>query len=77
MDARLIPLEPLSQVCFVHDYVQLVFQDEGINIYNRALIQIGSVRVVQGESRFLRCARWLDRLTSRVDTEAACTYPRI
>jgi hypothetical protein len=52
MRDRLIPLEPLSQVCFVHDYVQLVFQDEGFSIYNRANIQVGAVQVAQGETGF-------------------------
>jgi len=30
MDSRLIPSEPLSQVAFIHDYFQLVFQEEEI-----------------------------------------------
>jgi hypothetical protein len=30
----LSPAEPLSQVVFIHDYVQLVFQDERLSIYN-------------------------------------------
>lgn len=33
---NLIPLEPLSQVVFIHDYLQLVFQDESFSIYNLA-----------------------------------------
>ncbi len=34
MPPDLKPLEALSQVVFVHDYIQLVFQDEVFNIYN-------------------------------------------
>lgn len=52
MDALLIPLEPLSQVCFIHDYLQLVFQDDRISIYNRTQIQVGSTRMSQGEAGF-------------------------
>jgi hypothetical protein len=31
---NLSPAEPLSQVVFIHDYVQLVFQSERFSIYN-------------------------------------------
>ena len=33
-DLKLNPLEPLTQVVFVHDYVQLVFETETLAIYN-------------------------------------------
>ena len=36
MQPNLIPAEPLSQVVFVHDYFQLVFQDDTFNIHNLA-----------------------------------------
>ena len=36
MAPNLKPSEPLSQVVFIHDYLQLVFQDECFNVYNAA-----------------------------------------
>lgn len=38
MDSRLVPVEPLSQVAFIHDYFQLVFQEERFTVYNRVAI---------------------------------------
>jgi hypothetical protein len=42
MEADVQPKEPLSQVVFVHDYVQLVFQNACISIYNPISVQIGT-----------------------------------
>ncbi len=39
---KLKPSEPLSQVVFVHDYLQLIFQDEGFNIYNLSEFERGT-----------------------------------
>jgi hypothetical protein len=36
------PTEPPSQVVFIHDYIQLVFQDEGFNVYNVATLSSAS-----------------------------------
>jgi hypothetical protein len=38
MDSRLVPVEALSQVAFIHDFLQLVFQEERFTVYNRAAI---------------------------------------
>lgn len=40
MKNNLQPVEPLSQVSFVHDYLQLVFQGEAFTIYNDAELQV-------------------------------------
>ena len=34
----LLDAEPLSQVVFIHDYIQLVFQDTYFNLYNRVSV---------------------------------------
>jgi hypothetical protein len=52
MDSRLIPLEPLSQVAFVHDYFQLVFQEERLTVYNRAVVADGENFIRQGTPGF-------------------------
>ena len=49
MVPSLKPSEPLSQVVFIHDYLQLVFQDERFNIYNRAEIARGGLKIAQGQ----------------------------
>jgi hypothetical protein len=38
MTPNLKPAEALSQVVFIHDYIQLVFQDEIFSIYNDAQV---------------------------------------
>ena len=35
---NLCPAEPLSQVVFIHDYLQLVFQSQCLSVYNLAQI---------------------------------------
>jgi len=52
MVPNLKPSEPLSQVVFIHDYLQLIFQDEGFNIYNLAEVEQRGVTVRQGEPGF-------------------------
>ncbi len=52
MTPNLKPSEPLSQVVFIHDYLQLIFQGEGFNIYNLAEVEIHGVRIAQGQPGF-------------------------
>jgi len=52
MVPNLKPSEPLSQVVFIHDYLQLIFQDEGFNIYNLAEVERHGVKVSQGQPGF-------------------------
>lgn len=37
----LLDAEPLSQVVFVHDYIQLVFQGTYFNLYSRVTVHCG------------------------------------
>jgi len=39
MDHHLIPSSPLTQVVFVHDYIQVVFDDACFSIYNEVELQ--------------------------------------
>ncbi len=48
----LIPTEPLTQVVFVHDYLQLVFQFESFSIYNMARVSQGNTLLTQGAPGF-------------------------
>ena len=49
---KLRPKEPLSQVVFIHDYVQLVFQDEILSIYNRIALKTHDKLVHTGQTGF-------------------------
>ena len=42
----------LSHVVFIHDYLQLVFQDESFSIYNLAEVECGGDKVRQGHPGF-------------------------
>ena len=48
----LIPTESLSQVVFIHDYLQLVFQFESFSIYNLARVSQGGTVLTQGAPGF-------------------------
>lgn len=52
MAPNLSPAEPLSQVVFVHDYLQLVFQDETFSIYNLTELVFRSIEILQGTPGF-------------------------
>lgn len=52
MTPNLKPSESLSQVVFIHDYLQLIFQDEGFNIYNLAEVEVHGVKSMQGQPGF-------------------------
>jgi len=45
-------IEPLSQVVFVEDYFQLVFQDQRLSVFGQALLSTGGVDVGLGEPGF-------------------------
>jgi hypothetical protein len=64
MDGRLIPLEPLSQVVFIHDYFQLVFQKERFTVYNRAAVAVEDNLIWQGTTGF--CDRLVELIGQRV-----------
>lgn len=46
------PAEPLSQVVFLHDYLQLVFGDSSLSIYGPAAITIRDATCVFGQTGF-------------------------
>ncbi|MBI2768120.1 MAG: hypothetical protein HYX47_00725 [Burkholderiales bacterium] len=52
MAPNLRPIDPLTQVVFVHDYLQLVFQDQGFSIYNAAELERDGVCIAQGTPGF-------------------------
>jgi len=52
MVPNLKPSEPLSQVVFIHDYVQLIFQDDAFNIYNLSEFECRGVRVAHAGPGF-------------------------
>jgi hypothetical protein len=52
MSPSLLPRDPLSQVVFVHDYIQLVFQDAGFSLYNTTKLTIDGRDVLQGQPGF-------------------------
>jgi hypothetical protein len=47
MSSDFLPKEPLSQVVFVHDYIQLVFHDSGFSIHNDSELLIDGVRYIR------------------------------
>ena len=48
----LCPSEPLSQVVFIHDYLQLVFQSQCLSVYNLAKVERMGGTYTQGSSGF-------------------------
>lgn len=64
MDSRLVPIEPLSQVVFIHDYFQLVFQDERFTVYNRTAVTDGVQLIRQGSTGF--CDKLVGLIGQRV-----------
>jgi hypothetical protein len=48
----LTPQAPLSQVVFVHDYLQLVFDDERFSIFNPCLLSVAGRDVRAGTMGF-------------------------
>ena len=64
MQPDLQPQDPLSQVVFVHDYLQLVFQDCAFTLYNCATYTKGTTALRQGQIGFC------DALVSLIDQDA-------
>lgn len=52
MRPDILPMEPLSQVVFIHDYLQLVFQGACFSIYNATELKHGSSSLLQGQPGF-------------------------
>ena len=68
MPPRLLPESSLSQVVFVHDYVQLVFQDEAFSFYNRVIVKTRDAEYEQGGVGFA------DSLVSLIDRAVLEVY---
>jgi hypothetical protein len=64
MQVDLQPTDPLSQVVFVHDYLQLVFQDCAFTLYNVAVYSKGAVELRQDQAGFC------DALVALIDQAA-------
>jgi hypothetical protein len=68
MTPNLKPTEALSQVVFIHDYIQLVFQHEGFSIYNAAeVVRDGGV-IRQGQIGY--CDALVSLINQRVTSVA-------
>lgn len=52
MSPYILPVAPLSQVVFVHDYIHLVFQDACFSIYNTAELKQDGNLLLQGQFGF-------------------------
>jgi hypothetical protein len=63
---NLKPSEPLSQVVFIHDYLQLVFHEEVFSIYNLAEVDLRGVKVTRGQQGF--CDAVVSLIGQRVTT---------
>jgi hypothetical protein len=50
--ADLLPSDPLSQVVFVHSYLQLVFQDSCFSIYNPSTLRVRDTILTFGQPGF-------------------------
>jgi hypothetical protein len=49
---NLLPTDALSQVVFVHDYLQLIFQDSAFSIYNPLTLQMHGASLRLGQPGF-------------------------
>jgi hypothetical protein len=52
MPPNLVPTEALSQVVFIHDYIQLIFQGEGFSLYSRVALAKQGREILQGSDGF-------------------------
>jgi hypothetical protein len=59
MALNLKPSESLSHVAFIHDYLQLIFQDEWLSIYNLAEVERHGLKVSQVQPGFCDAVRAL------------------
>ena len=69
MHPRLLPKSSLSQVVFVHDYIQLVFQDEAFSLYNPVIVKTLDENNEQGGAGFAdSLVSLIDRAVVEVDS---------
>jgi hypothetical protein len=70
MQPDLQPVDPLSKVVFVHDYLQLVFQDCAFTIYNLATYTKATTVLRQGEPGFCDALVSLINQTAHAEARA-------
>jgi len=64
--------DPLSQVVFVHDYVQIVFQDRAFSIFNSLTYHEGSTVLHQGAPGFCDALVELIGKPATADSASGC-----
>lgn len=69
MNVSLQPEDSLSQVVFVHDYLQLVFQECSFTIYNQATYTQGAIAIRQGGAGF--CDALVSLIQQKVQVDFA------
>lgn len=69
MQPDLQPADPLSQVVFVHDYLQLVFQNCAFTIYNLTTYSKATTVFRQGDPGFCDALVSLIDQTARVEAQ--------
>jgi hypothetical protein len=52
MPSNLLPKSSLSQVAFVHDYIQLTFEDEVLSLYNSVVVKTPRAEFQHGSAGF-------------------------
>lgn len=52
MTVQPFPKSPLSEVVFIHDYIQLGFQGEVLSLYNPVVVQLRAIHYQSGEPGF-------------------------
>ena len=64
--------DPMSQVIFVHDYVQLVFQELVLTVYSPITLTAGPTSIAKSDRNF--CGHLVSLIGSRV--ESVAHFPR-
>jgi len=74
MKPNIVPHEPLSQVVFIHDYLQLVFQAESFSVYNASKFVHNGTELIQAAPDF--CDAMVSLIGKRVIAASSATeYP--
>lgn len=63
-EINLIPRDPLSQVVFVHDYIQMRFQESVFNLYNSPVIEFETKILFRDDPGF--CDKLVDLIDNKL-----------
>jgi hypothetical protein len=75
LKAALLPAAELSQIVFVHDYLQMVFDSERFSIYNRAALRVSGQILAQGSPGFADAlVRLIGRRALDAQTEPSLVF---